>query len=79
MNKTIYMMKARITSEILEKNSFERIDDEYDAWYLGHFELKVREPYLGEEEYECGDVIIKYVDELQQALESYGIKKDIEL
>lgn len=68
-----------ITSEILEKNGFERIDDEYDAWYLGRFELKVLEPHLGEDEYECLNVIIKYVHELQHALKLYKIEKDIEL
>lgn len=79
-------MRTRLTSEILEKNGFYYINDEFPAYYLDSFkggvalELRVLMPHLDDlEEYECDDLRIIYVDELQHALESHGIEKTIEL
>lgn len=72
-----------LTAEILEKNGFEYINDEYGCWILGKLELREREPYNGLFEVEIciskETVYLHYVHELQHALRLCKIDKSIEL
>jgi len=72
-----------ITPEILEKNGFEYMCDEYGCWLLGKIELREREPYNGLFEVEINiakeTTYIHYVHELQHALRLCVINKTFEL
>lgn len=72
-----------LTIEILEKNGFEYICDEYGCWLLGKIELREREPYNGLFEVEINiakeTTYIHYVHELQHLLKLCGIQKKIVL
>lgn len=72
-----------LTVEILEKNGFEYINDEYGCWLLGKIELREREPYNGLFEVEINiakeTIYIHYVHKLQHALRLCGIQKEIVL
>lgn len=72
-----------LTAEILEKNGFEYMCDEYGCWLLGKIELREREPYNDLFEVEINiakeTIYIHYVHELQHALRLCEIKKEIVL
>lgn len=72
-----------LTIEILEKNGFEYMNDEYGCWLLGNIELVEREPYNGLFEVEINingkSTYIHYVHEFQHVLKSYGLNKEIVL
>lgn len=72
-----------LTAEILEKNGFEYMYDEYGCWLFGKIELRERESYNGLFEVEINiakeTIYIHYVHELQHALRLCRINKNIEL
>ena len=72
-----------LTIEILEKNGFEYINDEYGCWLLGKIELREREPYNGLFEVEINIakeiIYIHYVHELQRVLRFSKTNKGIVL
>lgn len=74
MDEACLYEPINLTDDILEKNGFIHINDEYDAWYLDKFELRVREPYEGKNEYEFNGIIIRYVHELQHLMKLCGKK-----
>lgn len=74
----------KLTKEILEKNDFRRLGEQYPTWCLQGFgfSLNFIDGVFGY--YEQGHphhptFVIKYVHELQHALELFGIDKEIEL
>lgn len=78
-----YIKPIPLTPEILEKNGFEYINDEYGCWLLGKIELREREPYNGlfEVEINIGEetIYIHYLHELQHVLKLCGSQKEIVL
>ena len=72
-----------LSVEILEKNGFEYINDEYGCWLLGKIELREREQYNGLFEVEINiakeTTYIHYLHELQHALRLCEIEKKIVL
>ena len=72
-----------LSAEILEKNGFEYINDEYGCWLLGKIELREREPYNGLFEVEINiakeTIYIHYLHELQHALKLCKSQKKIVL
>lgn len=71
-----------LTDEILEKNGFEYMIDEYGCWMMGKVELLEREPYNGLFEVEIHiskeTIFLHYVHKLQHALRLCGIERRIE-
>lgn len=72
-----------LSAEILEKNGFEYINDEYGCWLLGKIELREREPYNGFFEVEINiakeTTYIHYLHELQHVLKLCKSQKDVVL
>lgn len=72
-----------LTEDILEKNGFEYMNDEYGCWMMNKVELIEREPHnnLFEVEIRIANetVFLHYVHELQHALKLCKIEKEIKL
>lgn len=78
-----FIAPIQLTPEILEKNGFEYMNDEYGCWVMSKVELREREPYNDFFEVEIRiseeTVFLHYVHELQHALKLCKIDKEIEL
>lgn len=71
-----------LTAEVLEKNGFRRLGEQYDIWTLMTLSLNCKNGMFGY--YEQGNPYnptfnVKYVHELQHALRLFKIDKEIEL